>query len=532
MTPRKTEPPVSAGNGPKVFRDLPGPAGLPLIGNLHQLFPLDRLHLKLEEWADQHGDIFRIRYGPRPVLVITDRIAVQRMLLDRPEGFRRAAILEAAATDMRLKGVFASEGEDWRRQRRIVTGALNRTKLKTLFPKLQEMVERLQRRWERAADEGPPVDLCQDLMRFTVDVTMQLAFGIDPNTQETEGPVIQRHLDKVFPVLHRRVFFPYPIWRVVRLPSDRTLDRALDALQEEVGEMVRSARERMKSEPGLAHAPTNFLESILTALEQEDSGFSDAEVFANAGTLLLAGEDTTANTVAWAVHYMTAYPEHFQRIRDEVDALAGSRRTLLDMEQTRKLPRLDAFVNEVMRLKPVAPLQVIEPVSDVEIMGYPIPRGTPINILARRMATRDENFVNGNRFEPDRWLVSPGPGHCPHERQAFIPFGAGPRLCPGRNLALLEIRMVLSMLCRNFDLESVQGEVSGHLVSGFKRGCPGSLTILCHRKPEKMAEPTPKMKPAIPAHPGQQQEVPGHRAVSAALEADFHLTFQPPFPFV
>lgn len=73
------------------------------------------------------------------------------------------------------------------------------------------------------------------------------------------------------------------------------------------------------------------------------------------------------------------------------------------------------------------------------------------------MATRDENFVNGNQFDPDRWLAVRSEGYCPHERQAFIPFGAGPRLCPGLSLALLEIRMVLSMLCRNFDLEPVDG---------------------------------------------------------------------------
>ena len=335
---------------------------------------------------------------------------MQRMLLDRPEGFRRAAILEAAATDMRLKGVFASEGEDWRRQRRIVTGALNRTKLKTLFPKLQEMVERLQRRWERAADEGPPVDLCQDLMRFTVDVTMQLAFGIDPNTQETEGPVIQRHLDKVFPVLHRRVFFPYPIWRVVRLPSDRALDRALDALQEEVGEMVRAARERMKSEPGLAQAPTNFLESILAALEQEDSGFSDEEVFANAGTLLLAGEDTTANTIAWAVHYLITYPEHFQRVRNEVDALAGPHQTLLDMEQTRKLPRLDAFANEVMRLKTRGPVAGNRTGFRCRNHGLPDTQGDP------DQHTGPQNGHPRRKFCQRKPFLNPTAGSFPRDR--------------------------------------------------------------------------------------------------------------------
>ena len=478
MTARKTAHPP---RGLKALGELPGPPGLPLIGNLHQI-PFGRLHLKLEQWADRYGDMFRVRYGPRPGVVIADRTAVQRVLLDRPEGFRRTSILEAAATDMRLKGVFAAEGEDWYRQRRIVTRALNRTKLKALFPTLQVMVGRLQRRWEKAADEGRPVDLCRDLMRFTVDVTMQLAFGLDSNTQETDGPVIQRHLDKVFPVLHRRVFLPYPIWRYIRLPSDRALDRALDALEDEVGEMIDCARRKMQSQPERARSPTNFLESILAALEQEDSGFSDEEVFANAATLLLAGEDTTANTIAWSVHYLSRYPQHLQRVRGEVDALAGPDRPLLDMAQIGALPRLDAFFNEVMRLKPVAPLLVVQANADVDLMGYRLPKGTAINILARRMATRNENFGNGSRFEPDRWLGSPGSAHCPHQRQAFIPFGAGPRLCPGRNLALLEIRMVLSMFCRHFDFDPVSGgdEVEERMAFTMM---PSNLLVRLKRRP-------------------------------------------------
>ena len=73
--------------------------------------------------------------------------------------------------------------------------------------------------------------------------------------------------------------------------------------------------------------------------------------------------------------------------------------------------------------------------------------------LARRMATRDENFAGGDRFDPDRWLTGPEARNGPHDRRAFIPFGGGPRICPGRNLALLQIRTVVAMLCRNFDLE-------------------------------------------------------------------------------
>ncbi len=430
---------------PKRIRDLPGPGGLPLIGNLHQI-RFSRLHLDLENWADRYGPLYRIRIGPSDVVVVSDRATIRRLLVQRPQTFRRTRALESVAAEMGLKGVFAAEGDDWRRQRRIVAAALNRTRLESFFPHLAMTAERLRRRWQQAAKGGGTIDLCSDLMRFTVDVTIGLAFSIDANTLETPGPVIQRHLDKVFPVLHRRVNAPFPYWRHLRMPSDRALDRALAHLEEDVSAMVRTARERMAANP----KPTSFIEAILAAVEDEGSGFTDAEIFANAGTLLLAGEDTTANSTGWAVHYFMQYPEYFDRARREVDSIVAPSDAIASLEQTRQLPFIDAFNNEVMRLKPVAPLHVLEPVSDVEIMGCHVPRGTTIMMLVRRGATREEHFADALRFDPERWL---GPDRrSPHDPRAFLPFGAGPRLCPGRAIALTQIRTVLAMLVRNFDV--------------------------------------------------------------------------------
>ena len=175
------------------------------------------------------------------------------------------------------------------------------------------------------------------------------------------------------------------------------------------------------------------------------------------------------------------YPEHLERARREVDALVAPEPAIESLEQTTELTFLDAFCNEVMRLKPVAPLLVLEPVADVELLGCLVPKGTPLMLLIRRMATRGENFAEGERFDPDRWLVPAGSRRWVHDRRAFVPFGGGPRLCPGRNLALLQIRTVLAMLCRNFEPESVTGagDVREHLAFTMM---PANLSVRLRRR--------------------------------------------------
>ncbi|MYI72081.1 MAG: cytochrome P450 [Synechococcus sp. SB0673_bin_10] len=432
-------------------RDLPGPYGPPLIGHLFQLSS-ERSHLTLERWAERYGPLFQIRLGRSRLVVVSDHGAIQRILEQRPQSFRRNRVIEDRFTELGIDGLFTAEGEDWRRQRRTVVAALGGTRLTGFFPRLKATTARLQRRWEAAGKQ--PVDVCHDLTRFTVDVTMQLAFGIDPNTLETPGPVIQQHLEKIGPGLQRRFFTLFPYWRLVRLPPDRALDRAVKELEREVEAVVRATREHMAAHPG--HGPTNFLEAMLVIAEREGSTLTSAELLAHTSQLLLAGEDTTSYTVSWIVHYFTRFPEAFLRVRREVDDLIGPAAALDELEQANRLPFLDAFCNEVMRLKPAAPHMALEALEDTEMLGCRLPKGTKLFVLLRYAATREEHFAGGDRFDPERWLPRPtGNGKQPHNTQAFVPFGAGPRICPGRNLAMLEIRTVLAMLCRNFDLEPV-----------------------------------------------------------------------------
>ena len=434
------------------YEDLPAPPGLPLVGNLFQV-SFESLHQTLEQWADEYGPLYRIKIGPRRLAVLSDAELIKRFHRERPDLFRRTRSVESATREMRIAGVFSVEGDEWRRQRKLVAMALNTAHLKPFFPKLRVTAERLLKRWERAADNGESLDLCRELMRLTVDVTTQLAFGIDFNTVETDGPVIQQNMDKVFPILHVRVNAPVPYWRYFRLPKDRELDRSLAQLETQVNEIIVDVRKRMEADPSLYEAPTNFLEAIIAAKEAEGIDFSDADIFANVCTLLLAGEDTTANTIAWTVDYFMQYPEHFARARAEVDGVLGDDLIATNIDQVGEFPFLEAFYSEAMRLRPVAPLVAMEPLQDVEVLGHVIPKGMVIMMLNRHIATQDENFGAGKTFDPERWLKSDEERGCPHDTSSFLPFGTGPRFCPGRNLALLQIRTVLSMLIKNFDVE-------------------------------------------------------------------------------
>src|SRR5262249_10650834 len=163
---------------------------------------------------------------------------------------------------------------------------------------------RFERRWQRAAAAGQTIDLQPDLMRYTVDVTAGLAFGVDVNTLESDGEVIQSHLDKVFPALHRRLLAPLPYWRWLRLAADRKLAWHLRELHRAVRESIAMARSRMDADPSLRTRPANLIEAMIAARDTEGSGLHDADVAGNVLTMLLAGEDTTANTLAWMIYLL------------------------------------------------------------------------------------------------------------------------------------------------------------------------------------------------------------------------------------
>jgi cytochrome P450 len=476
---KKDALPVSPSASRKL-EDLPGPKGLPFLGNLLQL-DLNHLHRILEQWAREHGPVYQFRIAHKPVVVITDADLIGEVLRKRPDTYRRLDTIEPVLKEMGIDGVFSAEGNDWYRQRRIAMQALNQAHLRRFFATLQTVTGRLKARWDRAIATGARVEAQKDLTRYTIDVTANLAFGYDVNTLDQEGDELQRHLERLFPMINRRINSPFPYWHFVKLPADRALDESLSFIQQSIRQFIAHSRERLARDPELASQPTNFLEAMLAARDVEGSEFTDEEISGNVLTMLLGGEDSTASTMAWMFHFLMEHPDIQARMQTEVDEVLGSDEVLVDYRDHEKLSYVEAVAFETMRLKSVFPVLFLGTNHDVELGGTSIPGGTAIFLLTRQCAMQAEAFAAPDRFHPERWLASQVGSQNGHHTKAFVPFGAGPRFCPGRNLALLEIKAVMAMLCRNFAIVKPAQVKQVEEQFGFLMA-PKNLTVEMHRR--------------------------------------------------
>jgi cytochrome P450 len=440
--------------------DLPGPRRWPLLGNLPQLKPV-RIHRVVEDWSRQYGGLFRIYFGRTPVLVVADPALIAGVLRDRPDGFRRPLVTAQVSDEMNGRpGLFLAEGAAWRDQRRMVMPAFAPHAIKAYFPSLRTVALRLQRRWQQAAAQQREIALNDDLKRYTVDIIAGLALGTEINTIDggdsaVQHESLQHHMDVLLKAVARRSIAPFPYWRYFKLPVDRQIEHSTAALSASIDGFIATARQRMAADPERRQRPGNLLEAMIAAADEGGSGVDDIAVAGNVSTMLMAGEDTTANSLGWLLYLLQRHPDALRRAQDEVLRLAPDP-AAFSIEQLDALDYLDACVQEAMRLKPVAPFLPLQALRDTAVGDVMLPKDGLLWCVMRRDSVADAHFPQAQSFLPERWLADGREEpQAAAARRIPLPFGAGLRTCPGRYLALLEIKIAMAMLLSSFELESV-----------------------------------------------------------------------------
>ena len=436
----------------RTIADLPGPKGLPVLGNVLKMTGR-QWHLTLADWIGQFGPIFKVTVPGGAMVVVADRAIGGALLRERPDQFRRVGGLKTIMGELNIRGVFNAEGDDWRRQRKLVMGGLHAEVTRNFFPKMSAMAERLLQRWKSALAEGRPVDLRRDLKAFALDVTLGLAMGQDIDVVNHDGSPLQRDIDNMFHRLGSRSFAVFPYWRYFKLPVDREADQSAQDIEKAVIGFIRNTRERMAQQPQLKEKPTNMLEAMIAASDDPASDFTDEDLISNAILTVIGGEDTTANSMSWMINLLAQNPAAAAALTAEADAVLGDAPLAREWDMMKQFTYLEAAHNETQRLRTVAPFIGIVSNADCVVADTFFPKNTAFVVSTSGEGLDETQFPQNDQFQPERWIFDHRPSKEDNPVRKLLPFGDGPRVCPGRFLAVAEIKLVISMIMHNFELE-------------------------------------------------------------------------------
>jgi cytochrome P450 len=389
----------------------------------------------IERARDEYGDIVWMRFLYVPALFLYHPDDVEYVLTTNAKNFIKSMSLRSNFFQRLVgKGLLTSEGDEWKRQRRLSQPAFHRERVASYGQVMADYSNRLTAKW----NEGETRDLHRDMMRLTLEIVVQCLFSADVSTDVDEVGATLKELVK-----------PFAAQATVKWILDNRLPTPthlrFHALSKKIDKVVyRIISERRAS----GEDKGDLLSMLLAARDEDGSQMTDRQLRDEVMTLFLAGHETTALTLAWSWYLLGLHPEAEKKFHAELDEVLGGRSpTFAD------LPRLkftEQIAKESMRLYPPAFGLGREAINDCEIGGYHVPKGTQV-FLFQWATQRDPRFYDEpNAFHPERWtqdFIERLP------KYAYFPFGGGPRVCIGASFAMMEVILCLATIGQKFRLE-------------------------------------------------------------------------------
>ncbi|MFG3496515.1 cytochrome P450 [Streptomyces sp. NPDC047928] len=425
---------------------VPGPAGIPLLGSMLDL-KKDSLGTFLQAHRD-HGDVVRVTAGPpglrAEVYAVFSAEGAQRILATDSANFRKDNTFYQEVRESFGNGLLTSQDEDYLRQRRLVQPLFTRRRVDGYADAVTAETATMTAAWRNAPDAT--VDVVAEMTRLTLRAVARILFGTDV---EAAVDVVERCFPVIGDYVLRRGFSPANPPRHWPTPGNR---RAAAATSELYAVCDRIIEER-RADAGAATGD-DLLTLLAQAGDDEDSGLDAAGIRDQVLIFLLAGHETTATSLAFALHLLARHPEQQDRARDEVGrVLAGRTPEASDLD---KLPYLGQVLKESMRLYPAGPVIGRRAVAATEIGGHVIPAGADVVVAPWVTHRHTRYWDDPERFDPERFTPE---NEKDRPRYAWFPFGGGPRACIGQHFSMLESVLALAMILQEYELAAVDTHV-------------------------------------------------------------------------
>ena len=411
---RETKPPLP-----------PGPKGHLLLGVMRE-FNADTLGFITR--CKSYGDVVRTRFLWVNAYFLYDPVDIEALLTTKAKSFRKAQSLRSPFFARLVgNGLVTSEGEFWRRQRRLAQPAFHRQRISSYGAVMVDYAQRAISRWK----VGEPLDISKEMTRLTLEIVVKTLFNAD----------VSNHAEQVGAAL-AEVVKPFASQATLKwiadnrlpTPGHRRYFNAVARIDEIVFRII-SERRASKSDEG------DLLSMLLQAQDEDGSQMTDAQLRDEVMTLFLAGHETTALALSWSWYLLATHPEAEVKFQAEIDDVLHGR--MPTVEDLQKLTYTEMIVRETLRLYPPAYAVGREAIEDTELGGYRVPKGTQL-FAFQWVTQRDARFFdNPDEFEPERWTPERTESL---PKYAYFPFGGGPRQCIGTYFAMMEIVLLLATI--------------------------------------------------------------------------------------
>jgi cytochrome P450 len=456
----------------------PGPRKLPILGSLELL----RDPLKeLTRARDEFGDAACFRVGPVRFVSLADPELAQHVLVRNHRNYVKSRSYEG----LRLvlgNGLVTSEGEHWRRQRKLTQPAFHRARLAALAEVMAQCIEERMQAWDARTIAGPAaIDVHHEMMQLTLRIVGRTLFGTELGRDlGALGPAITTCLHKANEFAESIVRLP--LW----LPTRSNLrfaraKRLLDGIVHGIIEARR--RSDARGEP-----PRDDVLAMLMAATDESGTerMSDADLRDEVMTLFLAGHETIATAMSWTWMLLHQHPQVAARVRQEALEVLGGRAP--GFEDLPQLVYTGQVIDEAMRVYP--PVWIVErqALAADQLGPWHVPPGTIVAVSPWVMHRHPGLWPDPLRFDPERFAPERAEGRPKH---AFLPFGAGPRICIGNHFALMEAKIILATIIQRYTVEVLRPEhvaLDPRVTLRPKDGMPGRMSrVPPHARPARAA---------------------------------------------
>jgi cytochrome P450 len=400
-------------------------------------FLKDRLSF-LQRMAHE-GDVCGMHFGPYPCILFNKPEHVHSILVEHAYDFDKGLAIHNLFRPVFGNGIFSSEGDFHRYQRKLIAPSFQPRRIASYADIMGYYGERIQQTWT----DGAVIDVNRQMTDLTLSIIGKALFDADVFTETDElGAAMTTALAYVTHGFSVLLPLPYS-WPT---PRNRRTHTAVQVLHNHIRRFI----DERRSNPTERN---DFLSILLQARDEDGQPMSDEQVMAECLILFVAGHETTATALTWAWYLLCQHPEWYQKVQQEVDSvLQGRTPTYADLAH---LPYCLQIFKEALRLYPPAYAMSRQALHDVEIDGYRISKNWIVFLAPYTLHRQEEFFPEPEHFDPERF--SPEREKL-LPRYAYLPFGAGPRICIGMHFALMEGQLLLATLAQRVSFSLVPSQ--------------------------------------------------------------------------